>query len=1146
MFTAKTKAKLLVLYALAVAVSCWAQLIPTGSISGTVKDPNRALVPAAKVTATNVTTGGSRSATSNERGEFLIQSLLPGPYRVEVSAQGFQKFVQQVVVETAKTATVDVSLALGSVTESVEVQAQAALLQTTTATLSTTVASREISDLPLQGRNALMLEMLSPGIVRTADSGNPGASRLDVGAMNQVSYVSSNGAWQRTNDYMVDGVPDNLTDRVQYLPPVDQVQELNVVTNAYDAQYGHSGGMSVVIVTKSGTNNFHGSVYEYLQNSVFNANDFFANMSGRRKPVLVYNQFGGAVGGPIRRNKTFFFFNYEGIRTASPSTGIATVPTDLQRQGNFSQTFDQLGRAIQIYNPFTTHSDPNHPGQFVRDPFPGSVIPASMLNPASAALLSLLPSPNRPGLPFTGAQNYVNITDTSRPMNDYSIRIDHEINQNNHLFGRYSQERTESLTTPFFPKLPYGPGFTYQINTGVGYTGILSPNTVLDVTLGWEGMEGDNITPSADLGSMGFAPSFVRSLPAQYVPSISIADIGQIGYGPSSYDHDPTWGFNANIRHMQGRHSMKWGFQTQVKMDNSGNVGSTGSFNFARDFTQGPDPFLVGSNIGYGLATYLLGTMSNGSLIQSPSNEATNSPYYGIYFQDDIRATSRLSVNLGLRWEVWQPATERYNRQNVGFDFTDPNPIEAQARANYAQHPLAVLPPEEFRVLGGALFATPSNRRWGVTHLNQWSPRIGVAYRVTDKTVVRAGYGVFRSQFWTSFARQNGFSTNTNAVGTVDGITPANLFNNPFPNGFSQPTGSSLGLATMLGQSMGFLYQYAQPGYNARWNIGVQRQITPSTLVEVYYVGSTAFHLPVGSGGQIFTPAGNAEQDVQLVYLPAKYLSLGPELYKQVPNPFYGLIPPGTALSGPTIQEGQLLSHYPEFTGIDIARQTDGRSYYHSLQVTVSKRYSKGLSMLAAYTWSKKMDRYRFINASDPGPSKMIGYYDAPQRFSVGLVYELPVGPGRRWGWKSGAGGKLLEGWQVGANGVFQSGLPIALNAGVVLTGVSPTLSPDQRSRQQWFNLSSMAALPAFTLRSAPWAVASLRADCMNNWDSALIKNTSVREKLKMQLRWEIFNTVNRVQYGVPDINPVSASYGSISYQANSPRQMQVALRLMF
>jgi hypothetical protein len=590
-----------------------------------------------------------------------------------------------------------------------------------------------------------------------------------------------------------------------------------------------------------------------------------------------------------------------------------------------------------------------------------------------------------------------------------------------------------------------------------------------------------------------------------------------------------------------------------VKQDDSGSYGNGATFNFDRKFTQGSNPNTVSSTSGYGIASFLLGTLSptTASLASTPAIEASDSPYYGVYFQDDIRVSSRFTANVGVRWEAWQPGNDRFNAQNVGFAFNTPNPIQAQATTNYALHPSSLLPVSQFssEILGGLLFATPSHRRWAPTIWKDFSPRIGFAYRLTQKTVLRGGFGYFYSMFYSDFDKQSGFSSSTPVTATIDGVTPTNLLNNPFPNGFIAPTGASLGLATLLGTSIGFSDQTAHPTYNARWNFGVQRQLTPNTMLEVYYVGENAFHIPVGTPSQTaaFSSSGINESDTQFVYLPAQYFSLGSTLQTTIPNPFVGLISSSSALGASTISIGNLLNRYPEFTGVDESRESDGMTYYNSLQVTATKRYSYGLTILGTYTWSKSLDDFRYINQQDPGPSKMISWYDAPQRITVSSVYQLPFGPGRRYGWKSGAAAKFIGGWQYNLQGLFQSGFPVFLSTPVVINaGVNPTLPRSQRTPSDWFNLAAMKPLPAFTLSSAPFGLNSLRADALDSWNMALFKDTNLSERFKLRFRWELFNTFNREQFGSPNVNPSSAAYGTITSSAISPRNMQAALELIF
>ncbi len=572
------------------------------------------------------------------------------------------------------------------------------------------------------------------------------------------------------------------------------------------------------------------------------------------------------------------------------------------------------------------------------------------------------------------------------------------------------------------------------------------------------------------------------------------------------------------------------------------------SFSFDQGMTQGPDPTAVASNIGDGIASFLLGTMTGtaGGSVASPKSAATIAPYYGIYGQDTFRASSKLTLNAGLRWEVWQPGTERYNRLNAGFAYNTPNPIQGAAQSAYAQHPIAALPTSQFSVPGGLLFADPSNRRWGNTFLNNFAPRVGFDYRVNDRTVVRGGFGTFYNMFWAGFASQSGFAATTSVISSLDGITPYSLFNNPLPDGLIPPTGSSLGLSTLLGSTASFYDRNSRPSGNSRWSLGAQRQITSNTSLEVDYVGGVGIHIPAGGSGNGYTAPGENENALSLDYLPPQYLSLGSQLLNTVPNPFFGLITSGSE-SKSTISEAQLLMTYPEFTGVTETRPTGGRSYYNSLQATATKRMSHGISLLSTYTFSKLIDRYRYINPSDPAPGRMISEFDAPQRFTVGGSYELPFGKGHQLGWQSSIANGLIGGWRFGLNEVFQSGFPITLSSGVVQTGVSPGLGSGQRGAADWFNKAAFMAMPAFTLRRAPWTITSLRSDAVDNWDVNLMKDWSaMKERVRIRFQADAFNLTNRTQLSAPNVSPTSSAYGTVTSQANSPRNIQGGVKVFY
>lgn len=1113
-------------------------------LSGLVKDPSSAVVSGAHIELLNIKTGVVVSSHSNEQGYYSISSVQPGEYQLSGTAPGFEKtVVSNIVVHAADSIAVDIQLRVGKDAQEIKVSDKTPLLQTETASISTVVTQQEISNIPLEGQNPLTLIGLAAGITKTSP---PGLQTADRGTTSSISYFLSNGSMDNQNEFTIDGIANNITDRAAYMPFSDDVQEFNVLSAAYDAQYGHGAGASIVVSTKAGTNEFHGSAYEFLQNDALEANNYFSDLAGQPKPPLRYNQFGVAVGGPIRKKSMFFFLNYDGIRTDTFTTTIGTVPTAAQRTGDFSSTYDQNGQLIQIYNPFTSRPDPLNPGKYIRDPFPNNMIPASMLNATSAAFIADYPLPNQPGVETTGANNYEKAVYTNTPMNNYSGRLDYQLNEHNRLFGKYARESTPQTVGSFI--LSANGEYVRQVSTGIGWSSVLNSSTTLESRIGWMGYIADATVPTQSLEPFKFSNSFLSQLTTQFIPAVSVAGMSGFGQSAPTIDHEDTWSLSSGIRHVVGRHDLKAGFEAQFKHSNNGSIANNMSFSFDQGMTQGPDPTTVAANIGDGIASFLLGTMTGtaGGSVASPKSAATLAPYYAVYGQDTFRASPRLSLNIGLRWEVWQPGTERYNRLNAGFAYDTPNPIQGAAKVAYAQNPIAALPSSDFKAPGGLLFATPSNRRWGNTFFNNFGPRVGFDYRINDQTVVRGGFGTFYNMFWAGFASQSGFASTTSVISSLDGITPYNLFDNPIPDGLITPTGSSQGLSTLVGSTVSFYDRNSRPSGNSRWSLGVQRQLTPDIALEVDYVGETGIHIPVGGSGNGYTAPGENENSLSLDYLPPQYLSLGSQLLSTVPNPFHGLIASGSE-SKATISEAQLLMTYPEFTGVTATRPTSGRSYYNSLQATATKRMSHGLSLLSTYTFSKLIDRYRYLNPSDPAPSRMISEYDAPQRFTVGGSYELPFGRGRQFGWQNGIASQLVSGWRFGLNEVFQSGFPITLSSGVVQTGVSPTLDSGKRSAADWFNKAAFTAMPAFTLRAAPWTISSLRADGIYNWDVNLMKDWSaMRERIHVRFQADAFNLANRTQLSTPNVSPTSSGYGTITSQANSPRNLQVGLKVSY
>ncbi|MGH9659875.1 MAG: TonB-dependent receptor domain-containing protein, partial [Bryobacteraceae bacterium] len=822
-------------------------------------------------------------------------------------------------------------------------------------------------------------------------------------------------------------------------------------------------------------------------------------------------------------SKVFWFFNWESFRQRNPATRFFTAPTDSQRQGDFSQTFDRTNRLMEVFDPFSTRPSGN---AFVRDQFPGNRVPASRFDPIARNVIDRYPRPSGAGDPGSGTNNLV--TNISAPFDGdtWSIRVDPHVGRHQ-LFARWSMNK--SLVGQ--PQ-PYDIGGFEGVNRvqtsiGLGDTYALSPTFVVTAHAGYSRWTQEGIHPSFDLAGLGFPQALIGAMQQTIFPRFSNTDLMFIGASEGNwFEHTNTISFQTGATKIAGRHNMKFGFQAQIKQNNSVPARSpSGSYTFNRGFTQGPDPNRTGTNVGNGIASFLLGTPSAGTLDLRAFN-ATQAPYYSWYFQDDFKLTQKLTLNLGLRYEVTLGTTERFDRNVFGFEQEASNPIEAAARAAYARSPIPELAAQDFRVRGGLLFVTKDNRRNAVLDKNNWAPRVGVAYRLLPRTVLRAGIGTFFSYWWQPFVRQDGFASESSMVPTVDGgRTPADLLRNPFPQGLVQPIGSSLGLRTLLGQNVQSYDQFRDAIRNTRWSFGFQQELGRDTVFEANYIGQRGSALPVS------TSAGS-DDTRNLNFLPERLLALGPRLQDSVTNPFVGLIDSG-ALSRPTVARRQLLLQYPHFGGVNLQRQSLGESDYHSLQLSGNRRMTQGLSVQATYTWSKLIEQLRYIELSDPEPSRMIGEFDNPHRVTLASIYELPFGRGRRAG-----------GWQIGATYIYQAGAAPFIGAAVA-TGVSPKL--DDRSIDGWFNRDALRILPPFTARRNPWAWSHLRQHPMANWDISLLKNTDIfKERVRMQFRCEMINAFNRTWFSSPDVNPSSGSYGRVTAQANQPRNIQLALKLSF
>jgi hypothetical protein len=1146
-----------------------------GSITGRISDAAGAVVPGARVSATNTATNTSIWASTDESGDYTLLFLTPGQYDLTVEASGFKKLLRpRVEVRVGDKLTLDLTLEVGEVAETVNVLTETPLLEAATASAGQVIDRRRISELPLSDGNPFVLSRLAPGIVYTGDLK---FSRPfdNLGT----SSVVANGALG--NEFTLDGSPNtaNREPRVAFVPPADAVQEFKVVTVSFDAQQGHTAGANIDVTLRNGTNAFHGSLYEFVRNDILSANDFFLNRAGQPRDALRYNRYGATLGGPVilprfgeggrkwlkGHNRYFFFFAYEGLKDAFPEPGQFTVPTLAERNGDFSAL---LPLGIRIYDPLTATRVGD---RIQRTPFPGNIIPVERINAVARAYLQFYPLPNQPG-DAQGRNNFLSANPRTDTFNSEALRLDFAFNERHTSFFRYTRNNREEVrgiwTGTVGGVRPVGT-LLFRNNNGATYDHIYtaSPTTIFNFRAGFTHFDSPTLRPSEGAfspASLGFsARTAALFTDLSYLPRFEIGEFSPLGDSLGASFAHSIYSFQPTMTRLAGDHSLRVGYDFRVYREDASGLGhAAGRYDFRTDFTRGPFDDSAAAPIGQDLAAFLLG-QPTGGLLERNTARSNQTLYQGLFFQDDWKVSSRLTLNLGVRYEYEGATTERFNRNVRGFDETTPSPIETAARANYAANPIPEIAPQDFRVRGGLLFAGEEERSFWEADKNNIQPRLGFAYRLGERTVVRGGWAIYTVPFIIDGVQQAGFSQSINLVPTLDnGLTfRANLFD-PFPEGLPAAPGASAGLATFIGRDLDFVPINRSNGQSQRWQVSLEREIPGQWLFEIAYIGNYGYDLPT-------------ETDF-LNAIPRRFLSTAPSrdqatidfLTASVPNPFQGLAM-GTSLNSATVQRQQLLRPFPQFGNIR-TRRDDGSSHYHAGQLRVEKRFSEGYTLLASYTWSKLLERVSFLNPTDTEYEKRISANDAPHRIVVSGIWELPFGKGRRWGadWR-GITEMVFGGWQVQGIWQAQSGRPLELG-NLYFNGDPSTLRTniDGSTVDAVFDTSGFYFTDAlvrtngiidpakqrtdprirllFNLRTFPSRLSGLRSQPLNLWDISLIKNFHFSEATRLQLRGEFLNAFNHPQFNNPVLDPASSNFGRVTSQANLPRNIQLGIKLIF
>ncbi|MDP2998724.1 MAG: TonB-dependent receptor [Bryobacterales bacterium] len=1150
---------------ISVALAATVLSLPMGAqesratIAGRVTDASDSVVVGANIVAANVNTGVSVSATSNESGTFVIPFLLPGTYRVTAGMAGFKTYAQdEIRLRVNDSLDLKIRLEVGAVTETMSVTAGAPQLETADSSVGSVIDERRLMELPQRGGNPLELERLSPGVVNLTTM-----RIMKLSSPDGTSSVTVNGTGNFSTQYNMDGISDTTNDRgrgyarVAFIPPSGAIVDFKLQSNPYDATVGHVFGPVINVSSRGGTNALHGNVYYWVRNSAFDAMNFFDNKAGLSKVVYQDHRYGLSAGAPVvipglynGRNKTFWFYSWEENRFTQPSTSnqTSTVPTAAERVGDFSGLL-AVGNQYQVYNPFTTRAAAS--GRYQRDPFPGNIIPKNLISSLGQNLAAIYPLPSQRGT-VDGINNFYYPDLRTNLNSSHLARVDQTFNPNHRAFVRFN--RFHFANAKDLMGVAATKNLFDQFNRGVAIDDVIvaSPSLILNFRYGLISAESleRRKTQGTDLGALGFSPG-LTSLVDPQLATVPRMAVGAFSTLSNWSDGD---GLNTAITHnlvalatkLKGSHTWRFGVDLRLfrTFGNRYPAVISPDLSFPNTYTRGPLDNSTAAPVGQELASMLVG-ITGGSMTRSASYAAQNK-YMGLFFQDDWKLTPRLTLNLGLRYEMEWPVTERFDRLAAGFDATSPSPIDAQARANYAKSPIPELPATAFSARGGLTFVnqngssrSPYNRNSG-----QWLPRLGLAYQLTPGTVIRSGYGVYFDSLGVDrfIPAQTGFAQQTPIQASLDsGVTYVARVNNPFPNGLLTAQGAAGGLRTNLGQAITPFDPTLSPAYSQRWSFGVQRFLPGQLLLDTSYVANRSTNLSVSRNI-------NATPAQYLSKLAVRDQPTINSLTQQFPNPFLGL-----ATTYPAqMSRADLLRPFPQFGDITMA-QSAGYSWYHSLQVRVDKRFAKGFTLQVGYTYSKYMQATEFLNPTDPVPYRSISDLDRPQVFTISGVWELPFGRGRRFGAGAPAAvNAVLGGWQVNTTVIRQAGAPLGFGNAIFNGNLKDIPLPkSERRAERWFNTNAgfnkvSSQQLANAIRTFPLRFSGVRSDGQASWNFSLLKDFRFWERVSAQFRAELYNAANHPSFDVPNTTPTNSSFGMSTQAVSEPRNWQFALRFKF
>ena len=1097
---------------------------------------------------------------TTDSGTFLLPPVPPGTYEISAAAPGFAtERLTGLTLEVGESKVINLVLQPASVHEVVQVVDTPPELTTDRPDRSVVIDRTFVANIPLNVRNPLQLINFSPAVTK----GDDGLSGQNVTSESRTNTWRINGAKGATTDIAIDGATDTTAyyNQAGGIPGVDAVQEYRVYTSAYAPEYGRTSGGTVAYALRSGSNAIHGSLFEYLRNSDLDADGFNADKAGQPIAAFRRNQFGGTFGGPVTlpklyhgRDKTFFFVSYEGLRDSSAGSFTGTVPTALERAGNFSQTKDANGGLIVIYDPSTTRLDPSAPAgttRYIRTAFPGNLVPASQVNPIATKLLSYYPMPDQPGVGQSSTNNYFSNAPGTNNNQRIDARLDQRISDRQLIYAHLDWFANHIIQNNYYGNgmaavnsNDFIPGFNIMLH----HTWSISPSLVFDHHFSWAHSESNRTAPvEVNASQLGFPASVAPGITDQMVPQLSMTRTSGLGNNyPAEDNESSVWQYAGDVSWLKGVHTFKFGYDFRVYPVQLFDPQQL-AINATSNFTGGPNPNAAVSDSGSGIADLLLGAagVTSGYVPETKSHH----DYIGFYAQDTARVTPRLTLTYGLRVNYETGDVEAQNQLNY-INLSSPSPLAGQ---------VAGFP----NLVGGV--GIPGLNGTGRELQNprglHLDPRLGASYQLNSKTVIHTGFGIFHHPLaaWEQYPNALGTTRTVNSITTLsDGVTPLFNLSNPFPSGLPMPYGNSAGLAIALGQNItGPLHTQDIP-YQANWSFDVQRQLPLHLVVTAAYVGNVGVHL--------MTP-------LQLNQIPDADLALGSKLLTVVPNPFYGVITdPTSTLSLATVQEAQLLRAFPQFLNVKAINVGAGHSSYDAGQLTVEKRMSQGLDVLFGYTYSKAIDNVgemTSVAGTRNGPQdnyclacdRSLSDQNEPYSLRLATRYELPVGPGKSLA-HSGIAAKAFGGWSLGAFYTVDAGRPVAvsspnnsnsLGGGSGMrpnaTGVSAALpgGPQICDNCLYFNPAAFTQTPQFAFGNVSRYLPDVNNPTAANVDANIEKTTNIGERYHLVFQAELFNATNHVVFSGPTTSITSATFGKIILsQTNTPRQVQFSLRLRF